>query len=78
MEQKESTCPKCHKTFTWDQSDYCPYCGIFLSNTCTNSDCEMNSHNSSFEDSWGFPNDYKFCPECGSKTTFHDFLQEQN
>lgn len=72
----EITCIKCNKTFSWVDAYYCPYCGFNLFNSCTNPECEMCPSNLNFEDGWALKWNYKFCPECGSKSIFHDFIDE--
>lgn len=67
-------CPNCNSSISWADANFCPYCGVELFNYCTNPECEMCTENPGYEEDWTLHKDYKFCPECGAKSTFYDFL----
>lgn len=71
-------CVCCKRTFDWSNANNCPYCGTSTFNYCTNTDCEMCPSNVHYEENWTLKWNFKFCPECGSKSTFHDFLEESD
>ena len=74
----ERICIYCKRNLDYDDAAYCPYCGYKLFNYCTNSECEMCPDNIHHEDDWTLKWNYKFCPECGSPSTFHDFIDEND
>ena len=78
MNNDKSTCVCCNKSFEWIDATHCPYCGTSIFNHCTNPNCEMCPTNNHHEPEWSLKWNFKFCPECGSKSTFHDFLQESD
>lgn len=62
---KDFTCPHCGKLNDVNRGLYCTDCGKLLLNSCTNSDCENS-------DPWSCDNmsDERYCPLCGTVTTF--------
>lgn len=76
--EETKTCPICGKNFEWFEAVYCPYCGIDLHNYCTNTECEENPTNHHHEYNAHLDNDFKYCPVCGSKTTYFDFLSKED
>lgn len=66
------TCPKCGFTDHIEGSHYCQSCGIELLNFCTNELCEVNELPSPEDQS--IPHNAKYCPYCGSKSTFYEYL----
>ncbi len=61
-------CPKCGFKSHVEEAEFCQECGTYLLNRCTNEQCTSNQ-----VDVYGFegvPTDAKFCPYCGSETTF--------
>ena len=63
-------CANCGFSEHLQYSDYCQNCGIDLCNYCTNQQCES----SNCEKEYSLPHDAKYCPYCGNKTTYFDFL----
>lgn len=59
---KVKVCPICKNEDTSVKGEYCQICGTDLINKCPNENCE----NSSF-----LPTNARFCPICGSKSTFY-------
>lgn len=77
-ENEETICVKCNKSFTWYDALYCPYCGFSIFNTCTNPECNMCVENPDYDENTSLKWNYKFCPDCGSKSTFHDYLTDED
>lgn len=71
-------CPKCHETIDCENPLHCPFCGICLNNYCTNTECEYCDRNIHHEYEDTLKHTYKFCPSCGSKTTFFSFLTDDS
>ena len=71
---KNQKCAFCDFEFEWIDSIFCPNCGNRLANVCTNAECEMNPNNENFDTQLCFPRNYKYCPECGSETTYSKAL----
>lgn len=69
---KDFICSKCGNRNPIDDAEYCIECGFSLLNFCTNPDCEQNKIPDNILSS--IPNEAKFCPYCGSKSTYYDFL----
>lgn len=65
-------CPNCGFADHLSDANFCQNCGIELLNFCTNPDCETNQMPSA--DYQAIPSDAKYCPYCGSKSTYFDFL----
>lgn len=68
----EIVCSKCGFSSHVECAHFCQNCGIELLNFCTNPDCETNELPS--EEYQAIPNDAKYCPYCGSKSTYFDYL----
>lgn len=66
-------CPKCGFDDHLDDAKFCQSCGIELLNFCTNPECETNHLPS--EEYQAIPCDAKYCPYCGSLSTYFDFLE---
>lgn len=64
MEEK-ITCVKCGNPECGCDDIFCFNCGAELKNYCTNQECVQNDSDDS-----ELPEDYCFCPLCGSETTF--------
>ena len=65
-------CPKCGFSDHLDDANYCQNCGIELFNFCTNCDCDTNAQPS--PEYQAIPFNAKYCPYCGSKSTYFDYL----
>ena len=61
-------CPNCGFDEHIEDASYCQECGIYLINTCTNDMCDFNNG-----DSVPLPYDAKFCPICGTESSFKSF-----
>ena len=68
---KVKICPVCHNEETEIEGDYCQICGISLRNKCSDYRCDNNDT---------LPTNARFCPICGSVSTFYnaDILQAWN
>ena len=75
---KSAVCVCCNRTIEWPDAIACPYCGTSIFNRCTNSECEMCPTNIHYDPNCSLKWDFKFCPECGSKSIFYDFLEESD
>lgn len=62
-------CVKCQHNNHLSDATYCQNCGIELLNFCTNDDCPSYSDEISY-----LPKDASFCPYCGEKTTYYEYL----
>ena len=61
-------CPNCGFEDHLDEEvKFCQECGIYLINNCSNDQCETNNNDEKFS----LPNNAKFCPYCGSISTFN-------
>jgi hypothetical protein len=60
-DMKLKTCPICLNTEINDKDEYCPICGQYLYNDCTNPNCDV----------YRLPGTARFCPQCGSKSSFN-------
>lgn len=60
-------CPNCGFENHIDEAEYCQECGTFLTNFCSNDMCDMNNGESA-----PLPDNAKFCPHCGSESTFKE------
>lgn len=69
-------CPHCESEFECYEANFCPFCGESVFNYCTNKDCDMCPSNINYEEDWALKPNYKFCPYCGSKSTFYDCLSK--
>lgn len=67
-------CPKCRANIDWIDPLFCPYCDTILNNYCTNNECDMCIDSVSHEEDFVLHQDFKFCPDCGAKTLYYDFL----
>ena len=74
----ETICMRCKRVVDYDNAVYCPYCGSILYNDCTNPECKMFPTNDQHEVNWSLKCNYKFCPECGSPSTLHEFIDESD
>lgn len=70
----EIVCPKCGFSNHISDAKYCQNCGIELLNFCTNPDCDVNQVPS--DEYAAIPFDAKYCPYCGSKSTYFDYLND--
>lgn len=48
-----------------ENADFCQYCGVILTNYCTNGNCDLNNG-----DSVPIDPEARYCPYCGSQSTF--------
>lgn len=58
---KLKECPNCHNEETEIDGDYCQICGQNIVNRCTNYNCSNVAP---------LPSNARFCPKCGSNSTF--------
>ena len=58
---KARVCPECQNENTNIEGDYCQICGTHIVNKCTNPNCDVTLDGSS-----------RFCPFCGSESTFFE------
>lgn len=58
-------CVKCNFKDLNEHSEYCPNCGTYLFNHCSNDMCDCNNGYSVV-----LPNSYRYCDACGSPTTY--------
>lgn len=65
-------CPKCKCSIDWGEPIFCPYCKLELQNYCTNQECEHFEY--SDYNSEKLHSDFKYCPECGTETSYFNFL----
>lgn len=61
-------CPVCHNTELTDSGTFCVICGNQLTNMCTNNETAPFSCSNSAP----LPGHARYCPVCGSKSTFFD------
>lgn len=62
------TCPKCKNSDCLEDDNYCFMCGALLLNFCSDSSCIMNDNQE--DEKTELPPNHRYCPECGSETTF--------
>jgi hypothetical protein len=67
-------CVKCGFNDHVTNAKHCQNCGFELLNFCTNPDCESNEVPS--EEYQAIPYDAKYCPYCGSESTYFGFLTD--
>ncbi len=77
MSNNKNVCHFCNFEFKWDNAKHCPNCGKILINHCEDPFCEISfkdgdSKNEIIE----LPNNFKFCPSCGAKTTYFNYLSD--
>lgn len=58
---KTTVCPVCKNENTNIEGNYCQICGTHIANICTNHTCSNNIN---------LPPDARYCPFCGSETSF--------
>lgn len=58
-------CPNCGFEDHVENSEFCQECGVLLVNLCSNSSCDLNNG-----DIVSLPEDAKYCPYCGTESTF--------
>lgn len=76
MNNSNLICVNCGFSEHLDDALYCQNCGIDLSNFCSNDDCEIN--NVTEPEYATLPNNAKYCPYCGSKTTYFEYLSKND
>lgn len=64
-------CYKCGHSEHLEDADFCQNCGMELLNFCTNSECDTFKLPAEYK---AIPRDAKYCPYCGSKSTYFDYL----
>jgi len=72
ISKKDFACPNCGYSEHISGAHFCQNCGIELLNFCTNPNCETNELPS--EEYQAIPHDAKYCPYCGEKSTYYDYL----
>lgn len=65
-------CVNCQHDNHLSDAVYCQNCGIELLNYCTNADCQSYT-----EEIACLPRNASFCPYCGEKTTYYDYLTDK-
>ena len=74
-------CPHCGYEYCDGYLLYCPSCGKFIYNTCTNPKCDNGCFHDEYISSGDFdeetglgtlPPDSRFCPLCGCKSVFFE------
>lgn len=68
-------CPKCKLDIEWIDPLFCPYCKLELQNYCTNQNCVYFEYENN-DDLEKLHSDFKYCPECGTKTSYFNFLTD--
>ena len=63
----DTKCPRCGFSDHIKEPNFCQECGASLVNYCTNDMCNFNNG-----DDIPIPFNAKFCPECGSESTFKE------
>lgn len=58
-------CPNCCFSDHIEDAVYCQECGAYLINNCSNDMCDFNNGGAIH-----LPDDAKYCPICGSESTF--------
>lgn len=65
-------CCKCGYNDNLEEASFCQNCGIELLNFCTNPDCDTNELPS--KEYQAIPSNAKYCPYCGAKSTYFEYL----
>lgn len=78
-------CPKCQNTVLDDNFNYCPICSTYVHNVCLGGDNNryfddegeykksINERYESNQQCAGYlDGSYRFCPDCGSETSFYE------
>lgn len=68
---KTITCPHCGNPKCYDTDEFCFNCGSIIINGCDNPECpglDTGEHPRGF---FELPENYCFCPRCGSPTRFY-------
>lgn len=71
MDMSNIVCVNCGQIEHVEDAIYCQKCGINLLNYCTNKDCDTYN-----DEPLCLPRDASYCPYCGGKTTYYDFLND--
>ncbi|MDB1936548.1 hypothetical protein PMY12_05935 [Clostridium tertium] len=69
----DTKCPCCGFSNHIEEPNFCQECGVSLTNYCTNDMCPFNNG-----DYIPIPFNAKFCPECGSESTFNSLGYFEN
>ncbi|WP_018934471.1 ImmA/IrrE family metallo-endopeptidase [Gracilibacillus lacisalsi] len=79
QEGKAIVCPVCSNEETNIEGDYCTQCGTYIVNKCSVTDVDWND-NEYHTCPDPLPGNIRYCPSCGSKTTFleNGILSEWN
>lgn len=76
MDSNGIICVNCGFTEHLNEAEYCQNCGIELRNFCPDDECEANNvHDIEYS---SLPNNAKYCPYCGSKTTYFEYLSKND
>lgn len=70
------SCINCGFSEHINDAEYCQNCGISLKNFCMDNNCEANNVESI--EYAALPNDAKYCPYCGQKTTYFEYLSKSD
>ncbi|HCL4466719.1 TPA: zinc-ribbon domain-containing protein [Clostridium botulinum] len=58
-------CPNCGFETENESAIFCQECGTYLINNCSSDHCDLNDG-----EKISLPDNAKFCPYCGSESTF--------
>ena len=66
-EDRALECPVCHNTELYSKGQFCIICGNSLVNLCSEA---QESYSSSCQNTEPLPGNARYCPFCGSESTF--------
>lgn len=71
MDMCDLVCVNCGQNEHLEDAVYCQKCGVNLLNYCSNKNCEIYGQEFPF-----LPRNALYCPYCGEKTTYYDYLNK--
>lgn len=69
-----TVCPNCGLDDHEEDAIFCEKCGIALTNYCSEQNCEANNHDD--PKLCALRPTALYCPYCGSKSTFFEYLNK--